>query len=169
MANTFVKIQTITVGAGGASTIEFSSIPQTYTDLKVFVSARNTVNFASNGYFYFVKPNNASTNLSSRYLLGIGTSVSSGTYTPYAYMAASDYTASVFSNAEHYFPNYTSANNKSIRTDGVNETNASTVYGLVLDAGLWSSSSAITSIVLTPGAGTFAQYSTATLYGIKSS
>jgi hypothetical protein len=167
MANTFEKIQTVTVGAGGAATIEFTSIPQTYTDLKLFVSPRNTASFSSNGYYYLVKPNNSSSNLSSKYMIGIGTSVASGTYTPYGYMAASDYTANVFANNEHYFPNYTSANYKSMSTDSVNQTNGSIVYALQFDGGLWSNTSAITSIVLSPGVGNFAQYSSATLYGIK--
>ena len=39
-----VAIQTVTVGAGGASSIEFTSIPQTYTDLKVVFSVRDATN-----------------------------------------------------------------------------------------------------------------------------
>jgi hypothetical protein len=167
MANTFVKVSTVTVGSGGATNIEFTSIPQTYTDLALVVSGRGTANFAGLGYFYTISPNNSSSNLSSRYLLGIGSSVSSGTYVPYGYMAASDYTASTFSNSQHYFSRYASNNFKSISSDVANETNATTVYGLALDAGLWSDTSAITSIKLVPGGGNFAEYSTATLYGIK--
>jgi hypothetical protein len=165
---TFFKIQTVTVGSGGASTIDFTNIPQTYTDLKLVVSGRGTAVF-NPGHYYDIKPNGLNTNLSSKYLLGIGTSAVSGSYRPYGYIAASDYTANVFGNNEHYIPNYASANHKSFSTDTVNETNASTVYGLGFDAGLWSSTSAITSLTLTPGSGNFAQYTTATLYGIKSS
>ena len=40
--NTLVKIQTVTVGSGGASSIDFTSIPQTYTDLCLVYSARLT-------------------------------------------------------------------------------------------------------------------------------
>jgi len=36
-----VAIQTVTVGSGGAANIEFTSIPQTYTDLVVVLSLRN--------------------------------------------------------------------------------------------------------------------------------
>ena len=42
MANTFEQITTVTVGSGGASSIDFTSIPQTYTDLVIKTSARNT-------------------------------------------------------------------------------------------------------------------------------
>ena len=38
MANTMKALQTVTVGAGGAATVTFSSIPQTYTDLILVVS-----------------------------------------------------------------------------------------------------------------------------------
>jgi hypothetical protein len=33
MANTYEAIATVEVGSGGASTIDFTSIPSTYTDL----------------------------------------------------------------------------------------------------------------------------------------
>ena len=42
MAVTYKLIETVTVGSGGAASIEFSSIPQTYTDLKVVYSLRST-------------------------------------------------------------------------------------------------------------------------------
>ena len=169
MANTFVKIQTVTVGSGGSATIEFTSIPQTYTDLKIVVSGRGTANFAGSGNYYIIKPNGLNTNLSSRYLLGIGTSVATGSFQPFGYMSASDYTANAFGNSVHYISNYTSANYKSFSTESGAESNADTVYALEIEAGLWSNSAAITSLTLTPGGGNFAQYSTATLYGIKSS
>lgn len=168
MANTFVKIQTVTVGAGGASTIDFTSIPQTYTDLLLVVSARGTSNFAGSGYFMYVRPNGSSTNLSGRYLVGTGTSAVSGTIAPYIYMSPSDVTASVFGNGQMYFPNYRSSNFKSTSAESVYENNASGAYQ-DLSAGLWSDTSAITSLTIVPGGGNFAQYSTATLYGIKSS
>ena len=40
MANTYTLIASQTVGSGGASAINFGSIPNTYTDLLVKVSAR---------------------------------------------------------------------------------------------------------------------------------
>jgi hypothetical protein len=41
MATTYEAIETVEVGSGGAADIEFTSIPGTYTDLVVKVSARN--------------------------------------------------------------------------------------------------------------------------------
>jgi hypothetical protein len=166
MANTFVKIQTVTVGSGGSATIEFTSIPQTYTDLKIVVTGRGTAAFSGQGNYYIIKPNGLNTNLSSKYFLGIGTSPASGSFQPFGYMSASDFTANAFGNSVHYIPNYTSANYKSFSTESGGESNVDIVYALVIDDGLWSSTAAITSLTLTPGGGNFAQYSTATLYGI---
>jgi hypothetical protein len=42
MATTYEAIATVEVGSGGAADIEFTSIPGTYTDLVVKVSARST-------------------------------------------------------------------------------------------------------------------------------
>jgi hypothetical protein len=41
MAATYKLIETVTVGSGGAANIEFTSIPQTYTDLKLVISGKN--------------------------------------------------------------------------------------------------------------------------------
>lgn len=169
MATTFVKIATVTVGAGGAANIEFTSIPATYTDLLIKVSTRGTTANGSGGYYYDITFNNTSSNRSGRYLEGAnGTTVFSATYTPWGLSTPSDFTASTFSNNEIYIPNYAGSNNKSLSSDAVNENNASTAR-LDLIAGLWSDSAAITSIKFVQGAGNFAQYSTATLYGISKS
>jgi len=81
-------------------------------------------------------------------------------------MNESGYTASTFASGEMYIPNYAGSNSKSFSADSVQETNASLAYSYLI-AGLWSDSSAINSIALTPLTGNFAQHSTATLYGIK--
>jgi hypothetical protein len=40
MATTFIKIASVTVGSGGAASMDFTSIPSTYTDLVIKVSTR---------------------------------------------------------------------------------------------------------------------------------
>jgi hypothetical protein len=170
MANTFVQIANITVGAGGAASMDFTSIPSTYTDLTLLVSARGTANLASNGHYYGIKLNNSSTNFTQRFLqASVGPSVSSGTSSSSTgnYMPPSDFTSNIFSNNITYLPNYTSSTNKSFSADSLAENNSSTTFYLLLNGLLWSQTTAINQITLTPGGGNFAQYSTATLYGIK--
>ena len=167
MANTFVKIQTVTVGVAGASTIDFTSIPQTYTDLYCCVSLRVTVSAANT----WIKFNSSSTGYTGRQLYGTGSAVGSSSDTNANIGPLSNdsgFTASVFSNSEFYLPNYTSSNYKSYSINSVSENNASTAYQNLM-SGLWANTAAITSISIVPASGSFVQYSTATLYGIKSS
>lgn len=169
MPDTFIKIASVTVGSGGASSIDFTSIPSTYTDLCVKISARGTSSFASNGHFYAITLNNTSANRTQRFLQGDGTSASSGSSSSFtSYMDPSDYTSNTFASNEIYIPNYAGSTNKSMSLDVVTENNATTSFATFY-AQLWSDTSAINRITLTPNAGNFAQYSTATLYGIKNS
>jgi hypothetical protein len=167
MATTFVKIQT-TILTGTQANIDFTSIPQTYTDLKMVYSLRsNDTNANGGNFFYFQFNNTGFTGLSARIVGGNGSgSVFSGTGSLYAYMSASDFTASIFSNGDFYMPNYTSANNKIYSIDSANE-NFNSYANINLGTGLWSNSAAVTSIKLVPYSGSFVQHSTATLYGIK--
>lgn len=172
MATTYKAIATITVGSSGVSYFEFTNIPQTYTDLAIFVSSRT--NDANTGEPLIASYNGgASGSKSSRYLYANNTasvgSQSSASYNFLAITNAASSAANYFSNSFSYIPNYTSSNYKAIATDYVREDNASTFDSLIL-ANLWSSTSAITSIKLTPiSNSTIQQYSTATLYGIKNS
>lgn len=158
-------IETKTVGAGGASSIQFTSIPQTYTDLKVVVSFRGT-----SAELYEVTAlrfNGVNANLSSRTLEGNGSSAGSPN-NGYIYFGSgngANTTANTFSNMEAYIPNYTSSNYKSVSIDAVGENNATTIY-MQLTAGLWANTAAITSIEIVP-TGNFVQHSTASLYGIS--
>ncbi len=165
--NTFTLIEKITVGAAGASSITFTSIPQTYTDLKVVASARNT----GNGSGQYLTFNGSSTSYSAKRLIANNgstvTSHNGGTTNIFLLAVDTRATANSFGSAEFYIPNYTSSNNKSVSLDSVNEENGNSYAYDEISAGLWSNSAAITSITLTPEAGNFAQYTTAHLYGIK--
>jgi len=166
MATTYEAIATITVGSGGAANIEFTSIPATYTDLQILASARSTNASLTRLYIGF---NGSTSGFSNRYLQGDGTTASSGSIARFiGQLAGTNYTSNTFSSTSLYIPNYTSSNDKSMSADNVVENNATTAYN-DLSAHLFTSSSAITSIQLSPFAGNFAQYSTATLYGIKNS
>ena len=173
MAATFTKIATVTVGSGGASTIDFSSIPATYTDLCLKVSLRcDAAGAHASSVAVNFSLNNVTTNRSFRWLEAYdGTNVwSTNNTTPrLMIMGGAATTASTFTNAEVYFPNYAGSNNKSISSDYVSEENSSSYGSLGFVAGLWSSTDAINQITISPNSGNFVQYSTATLYGIKNS
>jgi hypothetical protein len=175
MATTYNAIATVTVGSGGAASIEFTSIPGTYTDLAVLISARNT----GSSVFGFVclQPNSATTNLSSKLLYGYGSGSGSASYSDQysilGYITGANATSNTFGNSWFYIPNYAGSSNKSVSVDSVNENNA-TDGRQSLVAGLWSSTSAITSLKFIAADNNlssvnFVQYSTATLYGIKNS
>lgn len=164
MAITYTAIATTTVGSGGASTIDFQSIPATYTDLILKWSLRDT----TGSFWATLALNNSTSSFTGKYIQGEGTGVDKGNMTNsslFAIVNGSGTTASSFSNGEAYFTNYTSSNNKSISNNAVTENNGAVAY-MRMQAFLWSNSAAIDRITLTAG-GTFAQYSTATLYGIK--
>jgi len=164
MPNNYVLLETVTVGAAGASSVVLGNIPQTgYTDLKVVYSTRDGDTGGSAVYITF---NGLSTNRSMILLQGTGSVANSSTNTViYGRGDSGDRTANTFSNGEIYIPNYTSSNYKSVSIDSVEENNATGAYA-GLTAGLWSSTAAITSVTLTPSVSPFAQYSTFSLYGI---
>jgi hypothetical protein len=167
MANTYTLISSVTVSSA-TNTISFTSIPQTYTDLLFKISGRFSLDTAS----AFLRYNGTTTNGSSKWLEGSGSSASSSTdgsnqYGPVHGVVNSTKTANTFGNAEIYIPNYTSSNNKSSSSDGVTENNA-TATTMALGANLWSNTAAITSIEIVGAASAnFVQYSTAYLYGIS--
>lgn len=171
MPNTYTLIASSTVGSGGSSSINFSSIPSTYTDLLVKLSARS--NLAAEYEFVNLRFNSSTSGYSNRVLRGNGSSATSqtngNTGFEFEMSQGNSTTSSTFGNMEIYIPNYNSSNQKSVSVDGVGENNATLIY-MGLNAGLWTGTSAITSIQMPPLVGTsWQQYSTAYLYGIKNS
>jgi hypothetical protein len=169
MANTYRLIEAKTLASAAAS-VTFSSIPQTYTDLVLKISARqgaeNAFNFRLNGdsssVYSFILTGGDGSSATSSASSSVGQIVTRGINPSVA-------TANTFGNAEIYIPNYTNTSyNKSISVEGVNENNATEIY-MNLVAGLWSNTSAITSMEVIARAGNLVQYSTFYLYGIKNS
>jgi hypothetical protein len=171
MATTYTLISSVTVGAGGAADITFSSIPQTYTDLVLKLSTRGTA--ADDRRQLLISYNGSTSSFTGIRLYGEDNitdsdSLSGASGYSIGITNAANSTASTFGNAEIYIPNYSGSNNKSSSTDSVFEQNSSTRYDLWMTATLWSNSSAITSIAITISSGSnIAQYSTAYLYGIS--
>jgi len=172
MANTFTLIASATVGSGGASSMEFTSIPNTYTDLVIKHSTRYTSNGDASTYIRFNGDNG--NNYARRTLFGEGSgSAGSGqgsslTLGLAGAVGLSTFTANSFSSNDVYIPNYAGNAQKSWQVDGASESNDATAY-IIYSANTWSNTSAITSISLFPSGGTFVENTTAYLYGIKNS
>jgi hypothetical protein len=170
---TYVQIgSTVTVSTPTAS-IAFSSIPATYTDLVVKMSARSSAGGSAWDDVY-VAINGSSSNFTSRVLYGTGSAAGSGSFsTSIAQVAEGNSgTASTFGNTEIYFSDYTSTTiAKTYSADSVSENNATSSLAQ-LGVGRWNpgTQAAITSLTFTWfSTGNFVQYSTATLYGISKS
>jgi hypothetical protein len=166
MPANYVLLERIELNAS-ATSITFNNIPQSgYTDLKVVASARGT----SSDVFINCKLafNGSESSFSQRAIYGNGSSAASFSRSDNLNIflaTAANNTANTFANAEIYIPNYTGSTNKSFSVDDVTEYNATESYAQ-LHAGLWSSTAAITSMTMTPQSGSFAQYSTFSLYGL---
>lgn len=164
-------IAEVVVGAGGSATITFSSIPSTYTDLRLLISARTSR--ASDGdYIYFSL--NGSQADSGKYMKAYGTTKDSGTVSDnYLSIPSTNNTANTFSVYEIYIPNYTNTTTKSIgsigATDNMNVGSNALSFGAYIWSSTSASTSAVSSITLTGRFANFVQYSRASLYGITKS
>lgn len=168
MAITHILIESKTLASNTAS-ITFTSIPQTYTDLRLVVSARTT---ATGDFRTYVLPNGSTSNHTNYNYYWTGSGIGLANYSSGDtgfFLTAADYTANAFGNGEIYFANYASSvAPKYISSDGVTENNATGAYA-AMSASSWNDASPITSIQLAPTSGSFATHSTFYLYGIKKS
>ena len=136
-------IETKTLGSTQAS-IEFTSIPGDGTDLVMLVSPRFSTANADEPFRIDI--NGSASNFSHRILYGFPTSVGSQAPTTYfGWANTSANTSNTFSNIAIYFPNYAGSTNKSFSAESVQEGNTTSV-GLTIAAGLWSQTTAISSI-----------------------
>lgn len=163
---TMTLVSTITVGSGGAASIEWTDIPQTGTDLYVLFSLRSNRSANASGLNWTL--NNSTSSYSYKRLEGRNTTVgnlSGSEQWPNSFNGDTS-TSSTFGNGQAYIPNYTSTIGKTVSIESVAENNAVDAQVHILN-GLWNVTSAITSIKLTESSGnSFLQYSTASLYKI---
>jgi len=161
-------IETIEVGSGGAASIEFTSIPQDGVDLVIKASPR-----VDSGTFSGIQTrlnSDSGANYSTVRINGSGTSASSTSRTDenqfdQININGSSSTADTFSSHQIYISNYISSADKSISIESVAENNA-TSGQLTIQAAKYSTSSAITSVLLYSSGNDFVEYSSASLYKI---
>lgn len=169
MANRYLTpIQTVTITSGATTNIDFTSIPQGYTDLLIKGSVRDS---GSNNSFTLSINSDATTSYTSKELWAESATMTSQTRTRvnFYFDAIDDSThaANIFNSFSMYIPDYTSSYAKQINADIVSENN-STAKGIrMVYSGKWNNTSAISSLRFSQPQSGFAQYSTITLYGIS--
>lgn len=166
MPSSMYRIETITVPSGGAASVTFNSIPQTFTDLVIKSSTRTATGGVDNFNISF---NGSTTSFTFRELTGNGSSAasSSGSIRITGLVNGSTMTTSTFSNNDIYIPNYAGSSNKSFSADAVTENNLTLSYAQ-LWSNLWSNTAAISQITFTClGGANFAENSTFSLYGVS--
>lgn len=157
MAATYTPIATTTLGSNQASTT-FSSIPSTYTDLVLVITAPNTTTLV-NQLLQF--NGNTSAVYSRTRLLGDGTSASSDRRTNDTYLFAG-LVNTTQNNTILHFMNY--SNTTTYKTVLTRNNNSQYVSA---EVGLFRSTSAISSILIQAEYNSFVAGSTFTLYGIQ--
>lgn len=176
MPVTYYKIATVTVATATSASIEFTSIPQTYTDLLIKLTARtDRASINSDIYAQFNNRTTANYSFERFYTSGAGAvsdglaNNASGGFVGFASGASA--TSNTFGAGQIYIGNYTSSTNKSFFGYGAVGANSTTPY-IENISSLWnySPAEAITSIkLLDYNSANFVLNSTATLYGIKNS
>lgn len=169
----YESIQTVTVGAGGSSSIAFTSIVGTYKHLQIRYLSRSSRAATTDSVSIRFNSDTGS-NYARHYLYGDGASASAGASTTQTSanigtQAAASAAANIFGVGVIDILDYTSTNkNKTIRCLSGDDFNGS--GDIQLTSGLYfATPAAITSITLLAqgGSANFVQYSSFALYGVK--
>lgn len=171
VSNSYESIATVTVGAGGSSSITFSSIPSTYKHLQIRGIGRTArANADDNAYIRF--NSDTGNNYAWHSLYGTGSSVtayavSTTNYAQILATSANSTTASVFNGSVIDILDYANTNKyKTVRALSGFDANGSGI--IYFNSGLWQNTSAITTIDLAGITGSnWSQYSSFALYGVK--
>jgi len=167
----FESIATVTVGSGGASSIEFTSIPSTFAHLQVRMIARTSISGTEDTLIAQLNSDTGS-NYAWHGLVGTGSAAvaaagSSQNHFRTFRVAGNTETASVIGAGVIDILDYAdTSKNTTVRTFGGMDGNGNgqaTLY-----SGLWASTSAVTSIKIYANTGpNLLQHSTAALFGVK--
>lgn len=167
MAATYEPIATTTLGSA-AATITFSSIPATYTDLRLVIIGTATTN---GDYAQLRFNSDTATNYASAKLIGNGTTASSGGN--YAVTGMDFWGFSGTTGISNTIPSmgtadifsYAGFTNKTVLMSNAIDKNGSGAVSR--QTGMWRGTSQINTIDIVNRLSTFAAGTTATLYGIK--
>ena len=171
-ANSYDALGVVTVGAGGVSSVSFTGIPSTYQHLQIRFLSRDNRSATANSIAIQFNSDSGS-NYSLHQLEGDGSTAAAyaSTSTTNARWLALSTSASVASNifAAGVIDILDYANTNKYKTGrslvGYDTNGGGAVN---FNSGLWMSTSAISTITLTPTVtASFVQYSSFALYGVK--
>lgn len=170
--NSYESIASVTVGAGGAANVEFTSIPSTYQHLQVRITSRDSRStLVTNNLFVYIN-GDTGTNYSYHLITGDGSSISADNGATTDLMvagtdAAAGATSSIMGVSIFDILDYANTNKyKTTRTLTGIDNNGSGVIRLW--SGNWRNTNAITSLKFyASSSATLQQYSSFALYGIK--
>ena len=170
MANTYTLIASYTFASDAAS-YTFNSIPNTYTDLQLLWTWRNTLDGGST-----IRFNGSTSNYQYRSIFSTGNTGGTpattygGNVTNGLILQYFANSGTTFNYGANYITNYASATRKSIWTDNVRPNiSSATDYSVIPMSHNWSDTATISSLTVAPGSGSIASGSKFWLYGIKTS
>lgn len=166
----YYSLATTTVGAGGAASVTFSSIDQSFTHLQLRAICRSSYAGGFGLTVSMTMNSDGASNYSQHWLYGDGASATASATAPNAsiglgWTGGTSMTANVFSDIVIDILDYTNTNKyKTTRTLMGTDINGS--GAIFLTSGNWRNTNAVTTLTFT-NAGNFAQYSQFALYGVK--
>ena len=167
VTNSYESIATVTVGSGGSSSISFSSIPSTFKHLQI----RGIVAGTGNSADWFSVNLNGTTSSYRHTLFGTGSAAGAQSgANGLLGLAVTQLAAgsSIFGAFVVDVLDYADTNkNKTLRALAGREQNGYGTSYVNLGSSLYNSTTAVSSLTITPETASFAQYSQFALYGIK--
>jgi hypothetical protein len=164
MAATYTPIASITLGAD-ASSVTFSSIPQTYTDL-ILVS-KTSLNGSAVRSLALRFNSDSSTNYSLTRMYADGSSTASDRDSNINYMGVGIVGFSAIASAGTFINNIMNYANTTTNKTVVSRSSDTAGTYISMYIGLWRSTSAITSVTILPSNDSLRSGSTFNLYGIQ--
>ena len=174
VTNSYESIATVSVGSGGAASVEFTSIASTWTHLQIrYLAQTTTSGTGSDNLWISFNSDTTYTNYRRHYLYGDGSSVSAGTGQSSSTYGALGFASragstSIMGAGVVDILDYTSTNkHKTIRSLSGKDSNGA--GEIVFYSSLWfpSTIAAITSIKIQSESNNLSNYSHFALYGVK--
>jgi hypothetical protein len=168
--NSYESISTVTVGAGGQTTISFTSIPSTYKHLQLRVFARTNRTPSATDPMDVTINSDTGSSYAWHALYGGGSTAGAVGLGSQSRMYLSSMGSGSLGNYGVTIVDFLDyANTSKYKTmRALSGTDANGSGSIYLESDLWTSTSAITRLdLVSQSASTFLQYSSFALYGIK--